>query len=124
MILVVDKMKKKIFKLYLAGLGKPSLEPTSVECTDYDEDVNLVRYKDWVYDIPTGRWAMKLDWMKRGIMIWKSLGCSQVPSITMTEMIHYLKNNLIFMKALEKERAKAKFEEINTEEYNLFNMEE
>jgi hypothetical protein len=92
-------MKRKTFKLMVIGEGGIFLE---VPSADYDEEIDLVRYKDVLYDIPTGLWVVKLSHIKNNTKYWK--GCGAFPETTMTSMLELVKSNGIFKHRLNKQR--------------------
>ena len=94
-------MKRKTFKLLVVGSGNEWQEVVS---TDYDEDLLLVRYKDVLYDIPTGLWVVKLSQMQGNFSYWK--GCGSFPSTTISTMLEVVRGNSIFKYRLEKQRQK------------------
>ena len=114
-------MKKKTFKLMLIGGGGVFLEVSS---TDYDNDLQLVRYKDVLYDIPTGLWVVKLSHIQKDFSYWK--GCGRFPEVTASGMLELVKSNGIFKHRLEKQRQKVldnKLAEImNEPEHDLFSF--
>lgn len=73
-----------------------------VPSNDYDEDLLLVRYKDVLYDIPTGLWVVKLSHMRGNFSYWK--GCGSFPDTTATSMMDVVRMNGIFKFRLEKQR--------------------
>ena len=75
-----------------------------VPSTDYDENINLVRYKDVLYDIPTGLWVVKLSHIQKNFSYWK--GCGAFPDTTQSSMLSLVKTNGIFKLRLEKQRQK------------------
>lgn len=83
------------------GEGGAFLEVTS---SDYDEDLQLVRHKDVLYDIPTGLWVVKLSHIQKNFSYWK--GCGAFPDTTQSGMIELVKSNSIFKHRLEKQRQK------------------
>ena len=94
-------MTRKNFKLYLIGeKGKLCEVPSN----DYDEDIGLVRYKNALYDIPTGLWVVTLSRIQKGFDTWK--GCGSFPSATATTMLDVVRGNSIFKYRLEKQRQK------------------
>jgi hypothetical protein len=117
-------MKRRKFNLMVCGGGRQWYE---VESTDYDLDIGLVRYKDTLYDIRTGLWAVRLNMIKGGNGVWYQIGCSKVEDLKMTEMLYYVKNNNLFVKALEKERQTQRVQELETKnivESTLFSINE
>ena len=94
-------MKRKTFKLLVVGSGNQWQEVMS---TDYDEDLLLVRYKDVLYDIPTGLWVVTLSRIQKGFSTWK--GCGSFPSATASTMLEVVRGNSIFKYRLEKQRQK------------------
>lgn len=103
------------------GGGGAFLEVPSI---DYDLDINLVRYKDVLYDIPTGLWVVKLSHIQKDFSYWK--GCGRFPDITANGMLSLVKSNGIFKHRLEKQREKVygnKLSEIVNEAQNdLFSL--
>lgn len=103
------------------GGGGEFFEITS---TDYDVDIQLVRYKDVLYDIPTGLWVVKLSHIQKNFSYWK--GCGAFPDTTSSGMIELVKANSIFKHRLEKQRQKVlenKLAEIvNEPECDLFSL--
>lgn len=75
-----------------------------VPSSDYDMDIQLVRYKDVLYDIPTGLWVVKLSHIQKNFSYWK--GCGAFPDVTMGGMIELVKTNSIFKHRLEQQRKK------------------
>jgi hypothetical protein len=114
-------MKRKAFKLMVVGGGGDFFEIVS---TDYDEDINLVRHKDVLYDIPTGLWVVTLSRIQKGFDTWK--GCGAFPDTTQSSMMSVVKSNGIFKHRLEKQRQKVydnKLAEIvNKSDVDLFSF--
>lgn len=114
-------MKRKTFNLYTIGDGG---KLTEIQSYDYDEDLCLVRYKDAVYDMSTGRWIVTLSRMQKGFDTWK--GCGKFPETTITTMIPTIKKNRIFMHRLEKQREKVREagldEHLNQDQLTLFSI--
>ena len=110
-----------MFKLRVVGEGGAFYE---VPSTDYDEDINLVRYKDVLYDIPTGLWVVTLSRIQKGFDTWK--GCGSFPSTTGATMLSVAKANSIFKYRLEKQRKKVLenklAEVVNKSELDLFSF--
>lgn len=75
-----------------------------VPSTDYDTDLELVRYKDVIYDIPTGLWVVKLSHIQKDFSYWK--GCGSFPDANMSSMMGIVKTNGIFKHRLAKQREK------------------
>ena len=73
-----------------------------VASSDYDEDLQLVRHKDVLYDIPTGLWVVTLSRIQMGFDTWK--GCGSFPNATATSMMDIVRTNSIFKFRLEKQR--------------------
>ena len=120
-------MKKQKFTLRVV-LSDKDREWLEVESADYDYEVGLVRYGDTLYDIRTGYHTVRLKTIREGGGTWKKIGCSRVADLKMSEMLYYVKNNILFLKALEKSRnhiENAKKEtknEIPLNERTLFNI--
>lgn len=114
-------MKRKTFKLMVVGEEGAFLE---VPSTDYDTDLQLVRYKDVLYDIPTGLWVVKLSHMQKDCSYWK--GCGKFPDTRMGDMLDLVRSNGIFKHRLEKQRKKVlenKLAEVQNEMQNdLFSL--
>ena len=114
-------MKRKMFKLMVIGEKGAFLE---VPSSDYDEDLKLVRYKDVLYDIPTGLWVVKLSHIQKNFSYWK--GCGSFPDTTSTTMLALVRENGIFKYRLEKQRQKVlenKLAEIvNDVQHDLFSF--
>ena len=97
----------------------------TVSSSDYDEEAGLVRYKDTLYDIRTGLWAVRLPMIKKGSGSWIKNGCSKNEDVKMTDMLFYVINNIKFMEGLNKERQTERVKNkptMNEEEYNLFTL--
>lgn len=105
----------------VVGEGGAFLEVTS---SDYDEELKLVRYKDMLYDIPTGLWVVKLSHIQKGFEAWK--GCGAFPDATMASMLDFVRKNSIFKYRLEQQRKKVldnKLAEVmNKDEEDLFSF--
>lgn len=95
-----------------------------VPSADYDMDIQLVRYKDVLYDIPTGLWVVTLKQMQKDFSYWK--GCGKFPDTRVGDMLELVKSNGIFKYRLEKQRQKVlenKLAEIvNEAECDLFSL--
>lgn len=76
----------------------------NVPSSDYDIESGLVRYKSTIYDIRTGLWVVKHTMVKNGTGVWKKCGCTKIEDCKITELLKYVKNNLIFMAEVEKAR--------------------
>lgn len=116
-------MKKKEFTLNVCNGDN---EFSVVSSSDYDEEVGLVRYKDTIYDIRTGLWAVRLPMIKNGTKSWRLAGCTKVEDLKMTDMLFYVKNNIKFMNRLNEERETERVKNMptmNEAEYNLFTVE-
>ena len=103
------------------GSGAKFLEVPSY---DYDETLNIVRYKDVIYDIPTGLWIVTLRHLQKEWGYWK--GCGRFINANVSNMLSIVKNNGIFKHRLEKQREKVygnKLAEIvNKPEETLFSF--
>ena len=95
-----------------------------VPSSDYDEDLMVVRYKDVLYDIPTGLWVVKLSHIQKDCSYWK--GCGKFPDVTMNMMLDMVRSNSIFKHRLEKQRKKVlenKLAEVmNEQQSDLFSF--
>ena len=115
-------MKKKTFKLKL--YDDASKEFKECACVDYDDDLQVVRYKDALYDIPTGLWIVRLVHIQKGYGPWQ--GCGKMKDLVMTQMIDTIRNNLLFLDKLAKVRKKVKDNnlapEVNKPEITLFTV--
>lgn len=120
-------MKKQKFTLRVV-LGDKEREWLVVESGDYDYEVGLVRYGDTIYDIRTGLHTVRLGTIRAGGGTWRKIGCSRVADLKMSEMLFYVKNNNLFLMALEKARNHPQNLERETKnesplkEITLFNM--
>ena len=114
-------MKKKNFKLMVVGEDGTFKEVSS---TDYDTDLQLVRYKDVLYDIPTGLWVVTLKQMQKDFSYWK--GCGKFPDTRFGDMLDLVRSNGIFKHRLEKQRQKVLenklAEVVNEVECDLFSL--
>lgn len=95
-----------------------------VPSTDYDMDIQLVRYKDVLYDIQTGLWVVKLSHIQKNCSYWK--GCGAFPDTTSSTMLELVKTNSIFKHRLEKQRNKVLenklAEVVNEVQHDLFSF--
>ena len=93
-----------------------------VPSADYDNELRLVRYKDMLYDIPTGLWVVKLSHIQKDFSNWK--GCGSFPETTASSMLEVVRGNGIFKHRLEKQRDKVLSNKlapvVNEEQYDLF----
>jgi hypothetical protein len=110
-------MRKRTFKIMPIGDGGVFKE---VDSYDYDETINLVRYKEVLYDIPTGLWVVTLNHIQKDIKAWK--GCGAFPSANVSNLLKIVKSNGIFRHRLEKRRAEVDYEIMNPEEPTLFDL--
>lgn len=96
----------------------------NVPSSDYDTDLQLVRYKDALYDIPTGLWVVTLKQMQKDFSYWK--GCGKFPDARVGDMLDLVRSNGIFKYRLEKQRKKVlenKLAEVQNEVQNdLFSL--
>ena len=95
-----------------------------IASSDYDIDLQLVRYKDVLYDIPTGLWVVKLSHIQKDFSYWK--GCGKFPDTRVGDMLDLVRSNGIFKHRLEKQRQKVldnKLAEVQNEIQNdLFSL--
>ena len=112
-------MRKK-FKLKLHS-GEGIVE---VMCTDIDEELKMVRYKDALYDIPTGLWVVRLVHMQKGYGPWEN--CGRLKDLILTQMMDTVRNNTLFLSKLSAVRKKVSEGNLtpilNPEEVNLFTV--
>lgn len=99
----------------------------TVPSSDYDLESGLVRYKGVIYDIRTGLWIIKLSMVKNGTGLWKKYGCTKIEDCKMTDLLRYVKNNLLFMAEVEKVRKSEMVQKLETMnkygcESTLFNI--
>ena len=117
----MEYMKRKTFNLMVIGTGSVF---TEVPCYDYDEKLQVVRYKDVIYDIPTGLWVVTLRHIQKDWGHWK--GCGKFPDANCSTMMSYVVSNGIFKLRLEKQRKKVldnKLAEVmNKDEEDLFSF--
>lgn len=93
-------------------------------CTEVDEELQLARYKDVLYDIPTGLWVVRLVHIQKGYGPWKN--CGKMPDLTMTKMMEVVRNNIMFLAKLKAVQRKVwdnnLMPVVNYPEHNLFTV--
>ena len=93
-------------------------------CTEVDEELQLARHKDVLYDIPTGLWVVRLVHIQKGYGPWK--GCGKMPDLTMTKMLDVVRNNIMFLTKLKAVQKKVwdnnLMPVVNYPEHNLFTV--
>lgn len=93
-------------------------------CTEVDEELQLARHKDVLYDIPTGLWVVRLVHIQKGYGPWS--GCGKLKDLVMTQMMDAVRNNSLFLTKLEAVRDKVQDNNLapikNEPEHNLFTV--
>lgn len=93
-------------------------------CTEVDEELGLARYKDVLYDIPTGLWVVRLVHIQKGYGPWKD--CGKLKDLVMTQMMDAVRNNKLFLTKLAAVRKKVRDNDLvpvkNETERNLFTV--
>lgn len=97
-------MKKRTFNLLVVGEDNTFKD---VECTDYNLESGLVRYKETVYDIRTGLWVVDMRHIRDKKPNEKTnpwYGSPRADNLLPTKMLAYVMNSKVFMRKLAEAR--------------------